>query len=77
MVRGAADRYHVAEMMFNHLRRPGQPLVTPEAVADLLLQWMTSPNALAGMSRSASEAAAADATACVVAALEEVAHANA
>jgi len=43
----------------------------------LLLQWMTSPNALAGMSRAASEAAAADATACVVAALEEVAHANA
>ena len=54
-----------------------QAEATPEAVADLLLQWMTSPNALAGMSRSASEAAAADATACVVAALEEVAHANA
>ena len=25
-----------AAMMFNHLRRPGQPFVTPEAVADFV-----------------------------------------
>ena len=29
-------RYDVAEMMFNHLRRQGQPFVTPEAVADFV-----------------------------------------
>ena len=30
----AADA--AAAMMFNHLRRPGQPFVTPEAVADFV-----------------------------------------
>ena len=54
-----------------------QTIATPEAVADLLLRWMASPNALGGMSRSACEAAAANATTRVVAVLEGVAHANA
>ena len=54
-----------------------QRAVTPDGLADLLEEWISTPSTLANMSMAASAAAQANATTRVVSVLTEVVHAAA